>query len=132
MANKTITKIKDAAEQLYKIRKQIEAIEEENKKTLEVLKVDRDVIQSLLISDLKKQGISSIKVSTGDSFYLGKHKGVEIVNEAQAFKWAYDQKAVSINKTIVAQILKESKDIPAGFELIETEFISVKKGKLKE
>ena len=127
MASKVIERITNTAEKLYQIRQEISHKEEESKSALEALKLERDAIQATLIADLNKNNLSSIKVSNGDSFYKGVRKGVEIVNEAMAFSWAYKNKAVSINKIAVAQILKDATEIPQGFDLIEKEFISVRK-----
>lgn len=118
-------------EDLYKIRQVIAEKEEQNKRELETLKLERDTMQSVLLSDMNKNGLLSLKLESGDSFFKGTRKGVDITNELLAFKWALDQKAVSINKTIVAQILKESKNIPPGFVLVDSEFIGIRKAKDK-
>lgn len=129
MANKTIEKIQNKAERLYNLRRVIEQKEEDNKKDLETLKLERDDLNDELIEDMKRVGIPSFKVMSGDSITIKKRKGVEIVNEAQAFDWAIKNKAVSVNKILLDQILKDIIDIPACFNLIETEFISVIKSK---
>lgn len=128
---KAIYNIKYLSEELYSIRKIIEEKETENKAQMEALKLERDLVQEKLLKVMKKDGLLSLKVSNGDSFFIGTRKGYEIINEAQAFDWAYKNKAVSVNKTIVGQILKESGESPPGFKLVENEFISIRKKKEK-
>lgn len=129
MANKAIKNIKDAAEKLYNVRREIETKEEEMRIDLAVLKSTRDGLQDYLIKRLNENGIASIKVAGGDTFVKAIRKGVEVVNETQAFDWAYKNKAVMISNTIVKQILKESREIPPCFKEVETEYISVRKAK---
>ncbi len=132
MASKLIKKIQDTAERLYDLRREINAREEDFRKAIEVMKLERDSIQEVLIAGMTKNGLSSLKVSSGDSIFKASRKGVDITNELLAFDWAIKNKAVSINKTIVAQILKDAKDIPKGFELVESEYIGVRKAQVEK
>lgn len=132
MASSVIKRIQDNAEKLSELRKAISAREESNKVELEALKVNRDALQALLIADMNKNGLASIKVSSGDTFSKSVRKGIEVVDETRAFKWAIDNFAVSINKVLVAQKLKDASDMPDCFKTIETEFISVRSNKNKD
>jgi len=129
MASIVIKRITDTADKLYEIRKAIQAKEEACKAELEVMKLERDAIQASLLAELNKNGLSSIKSSSGDSFSKSVRKSVEITSEPFALKWAIENRTVSINKTLVAQKLKEISEVPPGFEIVETEFISVRKAK---
>lgn len=124
-----IQKIKDEAEKLYTIRREIEVIEKENKERLDLLKITRDQMQEKVLTLLNKHGLSSIKVSNGDSVYKGARQSIGVTNEVFALKWAMDNMAVSIDKTLVSQKLKEVDEVPRGFEVKTTEFISVRKAK---
>lgn len=126
-----IQKITDRAEKLYDIRKAINAKEEENKKELDGMKAEKEALQASLIADMNKSGLVTLKVKSGDTFTKSTKKSLEITNEAFAFKWALEHRAVSVNKILVAQMLKD-KDIPTGFKQVETEFISVRKAKNEE
>lgn len=132
MANKAIQKMQETADSLYEIRQRITKKEDDNRAELDLLKTERDAMQAILLADMNKNSLKSIKTKAGDSFVVGIKKGFEITNEAQAFGWAYENKAVSINKTIASQIIKEIKEIPPGFQLVETEFISIRKAKTNE
>ena len=129
MVNETIQKITDKAEQLYQVRQSIRKMEEDTKKVLDVLKAEKSTLQDDLIAELNEQGLSSIKVSSGDSFTKVVKHGVEVTNEATAIEWAIQNRAVNINKIVAGQILKNVKEMPAGFQLSETEYISVRKAK---
>jgi hypothetical protein len=117
------------AEMLYQVRKEIEKIETEAAEKTAKLKEERDALQVLLISDMNKIGLKSVKVANGDLFTKASRKGVDITNEIEAMKWAIEKRAVNINKAMVASLLKEEKEMPTGFQLVETEYISVKKDK---
>ena len=127
--SKIIERIKGNAEQLAAIRAQINEIEQAAKAQTDALKAKREELQLSLITDLKKEGLASIKTDAGESYILSKRKGVNIVNDALALTWAIENRAVSIDRRIVATKLAKTDELPDGFELVETEFISVRGAK---
>lgn len=129
MASQVIKRITNTAERLYAIRKEIAAVEEESKSKLDVMKTQRDMLQETLLVELNRNGLASIKVSSGDNFSKGSRKSLEIRSEAHALAWAVEHHAVTVNKILVTQKLKDEREIPPCFEWIETEFISVRKAK---
>ncbi len=129
MGSIVIKRITEKAERLAELRAAINTLEEDAKKRVEGLKQERDAIQQELIDSLKKEGLATIKTSAGESYTLAKRKGISIVNEIFALKWAMENRAVSINRILVAQKLKDAKEMPSGFEAIESEYISVRKPK---
>lgn len=131
MASTVIKRITDTAEALYAMRRAIEAKEEEHKKELEGMKAERDAIQLMLLADLKKEGLASIKVASGDTFAKSTRVGLDIDQNWAPFalKWATENGAVSVNKVLAAQRLKDAKELPRGFVRTETDFISVRKAK---
>ena len=132
MASKVITQIKDKAEELAYLRKEITTQKEEFSTRMKGFEERRDELQNELLQALKKQGLSNIKTDEGESYSIAKRKSIEITSELQAFKWAYDNRAVSINKILVKQKLKGATEIPSGFEFVENEYISVRGVKEKE
>lgn len=130
--SKVIDRITSTAERLAELRAQIAKKEEENKKELEVLKVERDATQNALLADLNKNKLSSIKTRDGITFSRGVKKGIEIVSEVFALKWAIEHRAVSVNKILVAQALKDVEEMPQGFKFVETEFVRVTNPNKKE
>lgn len=131
MASKIIERITDNAEKLYDLRQAISKKEEENKIELDALKAERDAIQQLLLNDLNKNNLSSIKVKNGDSFIRQTRDSIEVTNEVSALRWAMKNMAISINKTMVAQKLKSIDTVPEGFQVVKSEFISVRKSTKK-
>jgi hypothetical protein len=131
MASKVIERITENAEKLSEIRQEISKKEEENKKELDVMKAERDAIQAILLQDLNKNGLSSIKTRSGDSFIRQTKDSIEITNDFKALGWAMKNMAVSVNKILVAQKLKDLKEIPDGFQIVTSEFISVRKSTKK-
>lgn len=127
--SKVIERIKDNAEQLAAIRSQINEIEAAAKVQTDALKAQREDLQLSLIADLKKEGLASIKTNAGESYILSKRKGVNITNDALALSWAIENRAISIDRRMVATRLAKVDEVPVGFELVETEFISVRGAK---
>lgn len=130
--SKAIKQLSDDAERLYEVRKLIEAKEAICKQETEALKVEREILQRKLIDGLNKQELSSVKLKSGDRVAKGVRRGVEVVNESLAIKWAIEARAVSVNKLIAAQKLREVDEMPAGFRLVESEYISINKAPKKK
>lgn len=133
MAKKTIAAnpiedIKNDAEKLYAIRKVISEHEDDMRK----LKEQRDLIQQGLLILMKETGILSTKVSSGDSITIVKKKGIAVTNELFAHQWCVKNHVVKPDLVHAAQVIKELKDVPPGFELVESEYISVRAAKTKE
>ncbi len=132
MASKVIERIIETADKLYEIRQRISELEEAKKIEVDALKTERDAIQAVLLADLQKNDLSSIKSRAGDSFSRQTRKSIEIISEPHALKWAIDNRAVSVNKLVVNQLLKDVKEVPPCFEIVESEFISVRKSKKED
>lgn len=128
---KIIDKIRKTAEDLYNIRQEIDRVEFESKQKLDVLKEQRQALQSVLVNDFNKNGLDSIKISNGDTVYKGKKKSVEIKSPVFALKWAIEHRYVTVDKRLVAQHISKTNEVPDAFEVVESEFISVRKPKKK-
>ena len=127
-----IDKIKAKAEELASVRKEIDAIEEAAKLSTEKLKARKEVLQMELLEQFKKHEIASIKSNDGSTYTRATRKGVEIVGETMALIWATVNHCVRIDTRLVAQTLKDAKEMPAGFEAKEVEYISVRKPKAEK
>ena len=124
-----IETIKNKAEALREMREKINAIEEEQKSTLQPFKEERDAIQNELVAIMKEAELASVKVSSGESFALASRKSLIITDEVRALSWAKDNHCFSVNKVIATQRLKKLEELPTGFKFEETEYISVRKPK---
>ncbi len=120
------------AEELSKLRQEEAKIKEKFEEMLKPLKEEKEKKQAELIQELHEIGLSSVKVESGESYAIKKGKSLIVTSEAMALKWAIDNRAVSINKTIVKQKLKDTDEVPKGFNYEEREFISISKPRVKE
>lgn len=124
-----LEQIKSKAERLYEVRKAIETIEEEVKNKIESLKTERDVTQLELIILMKEVDLSSIKISSGDSYSKAVRHGLAITSELKAMSWAKENHAIKIDLEEVKKKLKDSEKLPEGFTPTTVEYISVRKAK---
>lgn len=132
MASPVLKRIKNVAEQLYEIRQQIREREEENKAVLDKLRMQRDELEAALITDLRKNGLPSIATDAGIKMTVYPTKSLEVVNEVFALKWALEHKAVSVNKLLAKQIIKDLPEIPSGFAMVEQDSIRITNSKTKD
>jgi len=98
-------------------------------RVLLLFETERDGLQASLIAALKGAGMASVKLESGETYSKSSRKGFEIVNEPHALKWAVENMAVSIDKRIVAQKLKDASEIPECFKVVESEYISIRSSK---
>lgn len=126
----TIKDIQNKAEQLATIRASISSIEEDLKVKIVRLKTERDAMQIELIDILKENDLTSIKVSTGESYARAKRKSLNIIDLTSALEWATDNEAISVDKKMAEQMLKNVEKLPKGFEQIEKEYITIRKPKV--
>ena len=129
--SKAIERIKALAEELAALRTEITAKEEAHRLELDAMKEHRDAVQSQLLDALRKEDLTSIKTTAGESYSRATRRGVDIINPIAALSWAKDSGAISIDRRLVAQKLadKDADTLPPGFELVVTEYISVRKPK---
>ncbi len=124
-----IERIKANAERLAIVRQNIRALEEEHERKSEALVLEREELQLALLTELKKEGLSSIKTEDKDTYSIGSRKGIAIKSEIGAMKWAIEHRTVSIDKRLVAAALKDVAEVPDCFEVVESEFISIRSPK---
>lgn len=125
-------KIYSTAEKLGAIRKAIGNLEDETAIKMSALKQTRDELQSELLTTFEKEGLGSVKTATGETYSRSVRSGIEILDNIQAMRWAMANHAVTVSKILVTQKLKDSKEMPPGFERTETAFISVRSAKKKD
>ena len=125
-----IDKIKARADRLGAVRKEMDAIKLSMQETLDKLQIEKDDLQAELIAAFNKHEITSIKSNDGHTYAKATRKGVEIVSEPFALKWATDNHCVSVNKILCAQKFKDMDEMPAGFEKKTIEYISVRSPKV--
>jgi hypothetical protein len=127
--SKAIERIKTKAEQLAETRLLIAKTEEAHRVELEGMKAKRDTLQDELLAELRKEGLTSIKTDGGESYTRATRRGINITNPITALAWAKDHGAVAIDRRLVGAKLAKATVMPTGFELVENEYISVRKPK---
>jgi len=127
--SKAIERIKSKAEELATLRAEINQAEETHRLMIEAMKERRDTVQNELLTVLRKEKLSSIKTDAGESYTRATRRGINIINPILAFAWAKDNGAVAIDRRMVATKLAKVDKVPAGFEVVENEYISVRKPK---
>lgn len=129
MATTQIEKIKAIGEKLSIVRARIqereETFENENAKD----KAEREELQTSLFNELKASGVTSIKSDSGYTFLIASKKAFSITDQEKATKWAIKNKAMRADLKMIETLLKASKTIPEGFEVVEKEYISIRKPK---
>ena len=124
--------IKTKAERLAQVRALIHAIEDELKVKTEALEIEREILQTELLAELKNDGLASIKTENGDTYARSSKKSLDITNPVFALKWAKDNFAYSVDKRIALQKIAELDVVPDGFAVQVNEFISIRKSRIEE
>lgn len=125
--------LKDKAEKLYSVRRELNTREEAYKLQTDHLFQEEAKLKAEILEGMNAIGTKSIKVDSGDSFYVSKSHGVEITNERAAIEWATAHRLVNVDKTLMKAKLKsmaeKGEQLPEGFKLYERDTISVRKAK---
>lgn len=131
--SKPIERIKENATKLMVIRRTIQELKEKQAQELEHWEKLKDEVQTSLLLQFEKEGITSIKSDDGSTCSKAIRKGIEVTSDIHAFKWAYENRAVSINKILVKQklepVVKAGGKLPDGFDYKEVAYISVRSPK---
>lgn len=124
------------SEELYKVRQLLNTREEEFKKNTEEWYEKEKTIKAELLDSLKTLGLTSIKVSSGDSFCITKRKSVDVLDDQLFTKWAISEHLVIPDKlkikAKVESLVKGGTELPTFMKLVEFDSISVRKAKEKE
>lgn len=123
----TLKEITEKAERLYELRQLIAAKEAKVKEELDPLKAERDAMQTILVDDLKVVGLSSIKVASGETYTKATKKGIAVIDEIKALRWAIRENAVKIDSVAATRLLRNATVMPEGIAAVETNYISVRK-----
>jgi hypothetical protein len=126
-----VSEITALAEKLYTLRKEIDHRDEEHDLIMSPLKQERDQAQADLIAALNATGLASLKVSSGDTFTKAQRRTVAVIDPYRALEWAKEAGAVKIDTALVAQMVKDGKELPEAFRPEVTEYISVRKSSTK-
>jgi hypothetical protein len=94
---------------------------------LKELEDEEEALRVELLSALKEARLKSVKVEDGPVFSRSERVNYVVANLEDAIKWAKKNKCISVDKSAANKILRTKyPDMPKGFEVKITEFISVR------
>lgn len=110
---------------ILELQRELKQEEEIYKEKTDPKKHALDTLKGELIDKLTEQGLKSIKTADAN-FAIASRKGYSFNNEIEAMKWATKHKAVSIDKRLMAQKLKDMEKLPAFVKPIENNYLTIK------
>lgn len=119
------------AEHLYTLRREIDALDEAHDMKMEGIKAERDEAQVQLITSMNENNLKSLAVTSGDTFTKAERRSVSVIDPYRALEWAKEAGAVKIDTALIAQMVKDGKELPTAFRPEITEYIAVRKAKSK-
>jgi hypothetical protein len=126
--------IQEKAEQLLKLRQQINAVKE----TLIPLQAEKDALEQNLMDHLKKQGFASVK--TGQATISIAHRKSLVITDENILVQDLKKRGLNdyikeaINKELfkgVADQMKKTGELMEGTVLQDTEYMSIREAKEK-
>jgi len=123
-----IKQLNEKIQGLVAIRNQVEEAEYIYKG----LKNTKDLLQEELMKALKENDMKSYKIaSTDENITIAKRKSVGITNQVLAMSFAKKNNCTKeeIDKTELKKIINNLEEVPNGFEVKETEYLSIRKPK---
>ncbi len=117
--------IENLSFELLSLKKEIKEIKERQESELKPKEDQLAVLQETFVNGLKEMGLSSIKTANA-SFSLASRVGFRFNNEIEAMKWAKKNNAVSIDKRLAGQVLKDLEELPPFIEKIESNYLTIK------
>lgn len=122
--------IQQLSTELLALKNEIKEIEERHALELDPKKALLTKLQTTFIDELTKMGLKSIKTDTAN-FALASRTGFKFTNEIEAMKWAKKNNAVSIDKRLAGQVLKDLEKLPAFIEKVEQSYLTIKENTKK-
>ena len=117
--------IQELSSELLALKKEIKEIEERHSLELDPKKEQLANLQNLFIDALTTMGLKSIKTDTAN-FALASRTGFKFTNEIEAMKWAKENNAISIDRKLAGQVLKDLEQLPDFIEKVEQSYLTIK------
>lgn len=132
-AKSFVKEMNDMAEELYQVRVSLNTQEERFKRETDDLYNKEAFIKAQLLERLKAVGLKSVKVSSGDSWFISKKIGVSVLNELSFNAWATKNKLVKPDiekaKDFLKKMIENKKELPPCVEFVDKDSISIRKSK---
>lgn len=120
--------IQELSKELLALKKEIKEIEERQAFEIDPKKMLLTTLQNNFIELLTASGLKSIKTDEAN-FSLASRVGFKFTNEVEAMKWAKKNDAVSIDKKLAGQVLKDLEVLPEFIEKVENNYLTIKESK---
>lgn len=102
-------------------------IAEVKEKELAPMEESESYFRAELLDALKKAKLKTVKAEDGTVFARSERVNYSIIDKIKALAWAKRNKCVAVDKAAANKILRTKyPDMPVGFEVSVTEFISVR------
>lgn len=116
-------------EELRHLRAEITKEEEAFAEKIKEMKDKREAVQQELMDSLVGVGLTSIKVSSGETIAVGSRKSYQWASQLDELRFAQQNGCLRPDGKLVAQALgkiKEGEKLPGGVSVVETNFISIR------
>ena len=117
--------IQELSSELLALKEEIKEIEERHALELDPKEALLTQLQTVFIDELTKLGLKSIKTDNGN-FALASRTGFKFTNEIEAMKWAKENNAISIDRKLAGQVLKDLEKLPSFIEKVEQSYLTIK------
>lgn len=115
--------IKEIADELSSAREQVAKIRQE----LKIEEEGESYFRAELLEALRAARLKTVKSESGIVFARGERVNYIVTDKERALAWAKRNKCVTVDKAAANKILRTKyPDMPAGFEVRVTEFISIR------
>lgn len=123
----------DLAEELYKVRSDLSTREERFAKETDENYAKEALLKAQLLERLKAVGLKSVKVSSGDSWFISNRPSVEVLQEHNFNAWAVEQNLVKPDtdkiKAKLKAMVEKNETLPPSVRLVDRDSISIRKSK---
>lgn len=116
----------DKGQKLFEVQQTLKSLKETYDNAKAPYEAEREELQAQILESMRQVGVKTLKTDKGFSVVRASRRGFEIISEPHALKWAIENMAVSINRTLMGQKLKEAETLPECFKAVENEYVSIK------
>jgi hypothetical protein len=96
---------------------------------LKPLEDREEELRSVLLANLKQQGVKHLKLDSGAMFVRAFRTTLKVADDAAAMVWATERRSLKVDTAKALKIIRLSgDDIPECFERQDTEYLTVKRG----
>jgi hypothetical protein len=116
------TKLQQIADQLYKLREEIDAFEA----PIKPMKAKEDELREEMLAELRRVRLESFRTEDGLSYVRAYRASLTVTDPAAALAWAVERQCAKVDTLKAAKLLKGAGALPEGFEQKETEYLSIR------